>query len=163
MATLTDTSPLAGISQALKKRCMSRAFSRSGLKCSLVVPDGPPAVPFRDERIGCEPVVMANFGQTYFGQTDFGQFLCFSVLAKFVGCWLLVVGCWLLVVWTPPDHPPTSHPPPDRQNFALFLPFPITVSLSLCLSGCLLVEFWCCLKRRSPQINVHVWSSRFVV
>ena len=27
------------------------------------------------------------------------------------------------------------------QNFALFLPFPITVSLSLCLSGCLVVEF----------------------
>ena len=34
------------------------------------------------------------------------------------------------------------------QNFALFLPFPATVSLFLCLSGCLLVEFWWCLKRR---------------
>ncbi len=36
------------------------------------------------------------------------------------------------------------------QNFALFLPFPATVSLFLCLSGCLLVEFWWCLKRRDP-------------
>ena len=38
------------------------------------------------------------------------------------------------------------------QNFALFLPFSIAVSLSLCLCGCLLVEFWWCLKRRSPQM-----------
>ena len=38
------------------------------------------------------------------------------------------------------------------QNFALFLPFPATVSLSLCLSGCLLVEFWWCLKRRGPAM-----------
>ena len=30
------------------------------------------------------------------------------------------------------------------QNFALFLPFPATVSFSLCLSGGLLVEFWWC-------------------
>ena len=34
------------------------------------------------------------------------------------------------------------------QNFAFF-PFPATVSLFLCLSGCLLVEFWLCLKRRN--------------
>ena len=38
------------------------------------------------------------------------------------------------------------------QNFALFLPFPATVSLFLCLSGCLLVEFRWCLRRRSPQM-----------
>ena len=37
-------------------------------------------------------------------------------------------------------------------NFLFFFPFPITVSLFLGLSGCLLVEFWCCLKRRSPQM-----------
>ena len=30
------------------------------------------------------------------------------------------------------------------QNFALFLPFPATVSLFLCLSGGLFVEFWWC-------------------
>ena len=36
------------------------------------------------------------------------------------------------------------------QNFALFLPFPATISLFLCLSGCLLVEFWWCLKHRGP-------------
>ena len=38
------------------------------------------------------------------------------------------------------------------QNFTLFLPFPATVSLFLCLSGCLLVEFWWCLKRRGPEM-----------
>ena len=40
------------------------------------------------------------------------------------------------------------------QNFALFLPFPATVSLFLCLSGCLLVEFWWCLEApgRDPQM-----------
>ena len=38
------------------------------------------------------------------------------------------------------------------QNFALFLPFPATVSFFLCLSGCLLVEFWWCLKCRNPKM-----------
>ena len=38
------------------------------------------------------------------------------------------------------------------QNFALFLPFPATVSFFLCLSGCLLVEFWWCLKCRGPEM-----------
>ena len=32
------------------------------------------------------------------------------------------------------------------QNFALFFPSPATISLFLCLSGCLLVDFWWCLK-----------------
>ena len=38
------------------------------------------------------------------------------------------------------------------QNFALFLPFPATVPLFLCLSGCVLVEFWWCLRRRNPKM-----------
>ena len=37
------------------------------------------------------------------------------------------------------------------QNFALFLPCPATVSLFLCHSGGLLVEFWC-LKHRGAQM-----------
>ena len=30
----------------------------------------------------------------------------------------------------------------EAQNFALFFPSPATISLFLCLSGCLLVECW---------------------
>ena len=33
-----------------------------------------------------------------------------------------------------------------------FFPPPATVSLFLCLFGCLLVEFWWCLKRRGPEM-----------
>ncbi len=36
------------------------------------------------------------------------------------------------------------------QNFALFLPCPATVSLFLCLSGCLLVEFWLVFEAQEP-------------
>ena len=50
--------------------------------------------------------------------------------------WLL----WLLLVWTSLDHlPPWTPLRRTAQKFALFLPFPATVSLFLCLSGCLLV------------------------
>ena len=38
-----------------------------------------------------------------------------------------------------------------RQNFALFFPLP-PLSLFLCLSGCLLVEFWWCFGRSGPQM-----------
>ena len=31
-------------------KCMSRSESSKGLKCSFVIPDGPPAVPLRDDR-----------------------------------------------------------------------------------------------------------------
>ena len=37
-------------------------------------------------------------------------------------------------------------------KFRVFFPSPATISLFLCLSGCLLVEFWWCLKRRSPSM-----------
>ena len=57
-------------------------------------------------------------------------------------CCVVVAVLLLLWVWTPPDRPPQGRPPPDHQNFALFLPFLATVSLFLCLSGGLLVEFW---------------------
>ena len=60
---------------------------------------------------------------------------------------------------SPARTPTRPHPPPDRrtaQNFALFFPLPPPFSFSL--SRGLLVEFWCCLKRRDPQINVHVWA-----
>ena len=38
------------------------------------------------------------------------------------------------------------------QNFALFFPSPVPISFFLSLSGCLLVEFWWCLKRRGAQM-----------
>ena len=44
----------------------------------------------------------------------------------------------------------------EAQNFALFFPFPPHNSFFSSLSGGLLLEFWWCLKRRSPEINVHV-------
>ena len=64
--------------------------------------------------------------------------------------WLL----WLLLVWTSLDHLPPDPPSTGNlgQNFALFLPFPATISLFLCLSGCLLVEFWWCFEGRNPEM-----------
>ena len=44
-----------------------------------------------------------------------------------------------------------------------FFPSPATCSLFLSLSGCLLVEFWWCLKRQNPRMCTFVWSSRAVV
>ena len=38
------------------------------------------------------------------------------------------------------------------KNSAFFFSSPATISLFFCLSGCLLVEFWWCLKRRDPQM-----------
>ena len=35
----------------------------------------------------------------------------------------------------------------EAQNFALFIPSPATISFFLLSLGCLLVEFWWCLKR----------------
>ena len=55
----------------------------------------------------------------------------------------------------PPSAGPPLHWTPLRrtaQNFALFLPFPATVSLFLCLSGGLLVEFWWCFEGRNPEM-----------
>ena len=55
----------------------------------------------------------------------------------------------------PPSAGPSLHWTPlcrTAQNFALFLPFPATVSLFLCLSGCLLVEFWWCFEGRNPEM-----------
>ena len=52
----------------------------------------------------------------------------------------------------PPDRPPPDRPPSDRSKFRSFS----SLSLFLCLSGCLLVEFWWCFWRPEP-LNVHVW------
>ena len=38
------------------------------------------------------------------------------------------------------------------QNFALFFLSPATIFVLSSLSGCLLVEFWLCLKRRGPEM-----------
>ena len=73
-------------------------------------------------------------------------------------------GCgWFGLPWTTFRRTPPLHWTPLRrtaQNFALFLPFPVTVSLFLCLSGCLLVEFWWCftgVSHDSPRTpNVHI-------
>ena len=40
----------------------------------------------------------------------------------------------------------------EAQNFAFFPPFPPPFRSFLCLSRCLLVEFWWCLKRQNPQM-----------
>ena len=100
-----------------------------------------------------------------FGQTDFGQFKCFRVLTDFGQTdfgqfWCLVFWRWfgLPCVWWvcsgPLRRTPLRRTPLRRtaQNFALFLPFPATVSLFLCLSGCLLVEFWWCFEGRNPSM-----------
>ena len=62
--------------------------------------------------------------------------------------------CWFGLPWTTFRRTPPPRTPLRRtaQNFALFLPFSATVSLFLCLSGCLLVEFWWCFERRNPEM-----------
>ena len=50
LATFSGMSPLANNHPTLKNRCMSRSESNNGLKCSLVIPDGPPAVPLLAQR-----------------------------------------------------------------------------------------------------------------
>ena len=56
--------------------------------------------------------------------------------------------------WSPEGWGPEGWGPEGwgAQNFALFLPFPATVSLFLYLSWGLFVEFCWCLKRRNPEI-----------
>ena len=78
--------------------------------------------------------------------------------------WGFMCGCWFQgLVWPPfpwtalhRDRPPLDHPshgPPfpwTAQNFALFFfPLPPQNSFFSSLSGCLLVEFWWCLKART--------------
>ena len=59
--------------------------------------------------------------------------------------WLLCGCCWVGLPWTtfrrtpPPLDPPSAGPP---KISLYFFPLPPTISLFLCLSGCLLVEFW---------------------
>ena len=43
-------------------------------------------------------------------------------------------------------------PKGEGPQISRFFPFPATVSLFLCLSGCLLVEFWWCLKWWGPEM-----------
>ena len=103
--------------------------------------------------------------------------VCSCLLLLVGACWCLLLvpigsACWwclFVCVWwvwcvqdfwasppdpslpdPPPPGPPSAGPPLRRtaQNFALFLPFPAIISFFLCLSGCLLVEFWWCF--RSP-------------
>ena len=45
-ATPSGIWPLAKISPTTKNKCVSRALSRRGRRCSVVIPDGPPAAPF---------------------------------------------------------------------------------------------------------------------
>ena len=67
--------------------------------------------------------------------TDFGQFQCLVFWRNFQVLLLLLLCVGLDFPWTtfrtsPPLDPPSGGPP--------------TVSLFLCLFGCLLVEFWWC-------------------
>ena len=79
-----------------------------------------------------------------------------------VGCW-----CWC-GYFGPSGSPLAPNPPADlpartvllwttlrrtAQNFALFFPLPPPFLLFLSLSGCLLVDFWWCLKRRDRPMS----------
>ena len=66
---------------------------------------------------------------------------------------VVVVAGWTSLDHLPPDPPPPlDPPPPDRPKCALFLPFSRHRSLFLCLSGCLLVEFWWCFEGGNPEM-----------
>ena len=81
--------------------------------------------------------VVANFGQSNFVQSIFELWVVIGV----------VVRCCALLVWTLYRRRRTA------QNFALFFPLPPPPFRSFSsLSGCLLVEFWWCLKSRDPRM-----------
>ena len=93
----------------------------------------------------------ADFGHPYFtefGQADFGQIGCFSLTRR------RRVGPRRV---RPRRVGPRRVGPVPKgggaQNFALFFPLPPTFSLLFCLSGCLLVDFWCCLKWWGPEMS----------
>ena len=73
---------------------------------------------------------------------------------------VVVMSLWLLLVWTSLDQllqDPLLPPPLDplrrtTQIFSFFFPLPPQVSFFLCLSGCLLVEFWWFLSRRNLEL-----------
>ena len=85
--------------------------------------------------------------------------LCCCVAVQFLLllCCCFVWFCLVVVVGLDSARPASARPPSTgalrrtAQNFALFLPFPATVSLFLCLSGGLLVEYWWWLKQISPK------------
>ena len=127
-----------------------------------------------------QPMPTLCAAETDFGQTDFGQFYCFSIFLFFKKkdratkkhgrTSTLSEGC------RPKGGAPKGGPEPRKGGAPkggapkgrapkggapkgggpkisrFFFPFPATISLFLCLSGCLLVEFWWCLKRRSPSM-----------
>ena len=74
--------------------------------------------------------------------------LCVVLSCVVVCCCVVVVCCcgWVVCVVVP------EPPPLDRPKFRSFFPSPATVSFLFSLFGCLLVEFWWCLKRRSPSM-----------
>ena len=49
-------------------------------------------------------------------------------------------------------------PKGEGPKISRFFSSPATISLFLCLSGCLLVEFWWCLKRRGAQMCTFEFS-----
>ena len=52
--------------------------------------------------------------------------------------------CSFPLIPPPPDPLPRSSPSTGLPKISLFFPSPAPFSLFLSLSGCLLVEFWCC-------------------
>ena len=87
---------------------------------------------------------LTNVGQSNFGQSIFGSgCVCHGGAPKGGG----------------PKGGPRRVGGAQISRFFFLLPSPFSLFLSL--SGYLLVEFWWCLKRWSP--NVHVWSSLAVV
>ena len=49
--------------------------------------------------------------------------------------------------------PPAPDPLPPK--ISLFFPSPAAISFFFSLSGCLLVEFWCCFEDRDPQVCTY--------
>ena len=86
--------------------------------------------------------------------------VCFCVFL----CVCVCVSVCLTLPWTPPPldppsakPPPPDRPPPDRPKFRSFFPLPPQFSFFLPSLGCLLVEFWWCLKAPGPS-NARVWA-----
>ena len=119
---------------------------------------------------------VAPVADTDFGHADCGQNWCFSLLAFFFFFKKKKeqqdekMHRRTNTLRAPKGGPPKGCRPYTQKNGApkggvlmgeawkggwpiisRFFPSPATILLFLCLSGCLLVEFWWCLKRREPE------------
>ena len=140
--TLRGIKPRAKDSANVNNVCTSRGLSNSGRRWSHVIPERPPAAPrladltFRPESVSSRFNMESPLGRS--GTGSLGR----SCLLRNPSL-------------DPPGPPPSARPTSAgrQKNRSIFpSPTPIFALFFFSLSGCLLVEFWWCVKRQCPQM-----------